>query len=228
MEVFPEYSNYCGVPPICRCFMGFLICSTLEMRELPYFNISMMLKTIHIDISVNNFTEPPYIVSSQWPLLNSIDLRENKQLTCSKVMEFITSNPSLSVYHDCNKNKFEVVFLGNNTWMTSNRNPEIMKENFPTETSTEENRNDNHLKPNLRWTIESILLLSEALILTIGIFMFVIYRTIRVTRRSFMSRLNFFSSVHGVAEDDPGQLHPLRSSATQIHLPNVTTSETTV
>ena len=222
METVSEYNAFCGVPPICKCFFGFLICSTLKTEQLPDFNQSIMLKTVHVDMSVNKLTEPPDIVSLHWPLLKSIDLRGNKQLSCSKIMKFLRNNPSLHVYHDCTKEKKQIVFWGNNTWTSPNRH------NGTTEVWGEEQENNNQRKSNMHWTTEATVILSEALILAAGLIIYLLHRIISVVRRSFASGLNHLNNDLEFERVDPERLHSLRSSTTQFDLPSATTSEVNV
>ena len=180
MEILSEY---CGQPSICKCFFGFLICSSLNISKIPTLTPSLMLKTVHIDLSNNEFSTQPEILKPERPILNGIDLQENYKLPCNKVKTFVINYPSISVYHDCDKDKFLVavnnISVTLETTVSIMTSREVINDSMLTTEGHQKNQTQNI---NVKWRTELIVLLSESLILTVGVLIYALHRSAVILR----------------------------------------------
>ena len=223
MEILSEY---CGQPSICKCFFGFLICSSLNISKIPTFTPSLMLKTVHIDLSNNEFSTQPEILKPEWPLLNGIDLRENYKLPCNKVKTFVINYPSISVYHDCDKDKFLVAVNNNSvtleTTVSIMTSREVINDSMLTTEGHQKNQTQNI---NVKWRTELIVLLSESLILTVGVLIYALHRSAVILRRRIVSNIDTENEIETFG---PHELQPLHRATTEGNLPDIILTETTI
>ena len=228
--------SLCGMPRVCKCVIGFLLCTGLNITHFPDFTTEDKFKTIHIDLSDNQLTKPPINSTLSWPVLNSIDLRHNKAIPCDQIRKFIIGNPNIIIYHECERtdflsdihstfNKFSSTeFLGNLP-----RNLTTSGKHNHGDTTSGKLHNGDTTSPNLYdkdhkefkdWQTGAILLLSEAVLLAVGIIFFAVYKAIAKLRVSLLQSLSI-PPTHDQQQQESGQPMLVRRP-TQEHLPDIT------
>ena len=90
----------CGIPAVCKCFAGFLICTGINIKFFPVFEQSIRYKTVHIEISDTSLRKVPNIEPLHWPMLHSIDFR-GTNISCKDIYDFMMKHKSLTLYYEC-------------------------------------------------------------------------------------------------------------------------------
>ena len=172
-----------------------LLCTGLNF---PDFTTEDKFKTVHIDLSDSQLTKPPINSTLSWPVLNSIDLRHNKAIPCDQIRKFIIGNPNIIIYHECEPTDFlsdidssfnqfsSTEFLGNLTTSEKPNHGDTTSGKLHNEDTTSPNLHDKYHKEFKDWQTGAILLLSEAVLLAVGIIFFAIYKAIAKLRVSLL------------------------------------------
>ena len=89
-------SEWCGIPPLCRCYSDVRIVSCNGVDSFPSFNDSIKEWTVFLDIENTSIQELPPL--DDWRKMEMINLKENAKLDCATVPK---NNISLYVDSDC-------------------------------------------------------------------------------------------------------------------------------
>ena len=159
---------FCGLPSLCRCFTGFLICTGINITVFPLFEESVRFKTVHIDLSDTGLKNIPNIEPLEWPMLHSLDLR-GTSISCQEAYDFMMKHRTLTVYYLCG---YENVTGGNPEYTTS------VSMNPVSRTTSEMNSTEHVeiLKPYMITTV------FEVTLSLVVIAAYMIYRTVRIMK----------------------------------------------
>ena len=70
--------SYCGFPLACLCQHDIVICQGMNLMQIPFFTKLQRKNVVHLNVRYNKITHPRGdLFKSDWPFLETIDLREN-------------------------------------------------------------------------------------------------------------------------------------------------------
>ena len=158
----------CGNPPLCYCFIGFIMCSGVNITNFPQFMPNYRNSTVQIDISAYYLKHLPNLSFHQWPKLKVVDLRFNPSITCHRIIHFTKLYPHLIVNHQCSLNNTSGTIGATVIHSTYSVNVTEMRKNNTESSSLDLKRYE--------WDTGAFLILSEVILMFLVYVSFALYK----------------------------------------------------
>ena len=176
----------CSMPKLCKCVIGLLVlCSQLNINHFSEFlgeDRWLHVRIVHMDLLNNQLTILPINSTIHWSVLNYVDLRDNNEIPCNELRNFISANPDIPIYHDCDKNKSTSTTNGSHLSLVK-INGTILKN-----ITSYYKQGENHKKFK-DWQNSAIFQLLEAILLAFGFLACAIYKIIDNLQHSLLKTM---------------------------------------
>jgi hypothetical protein len=82
-------------------WMGTLSCYGSNVTTFPRVHTSVRQTVGHIDVIQTNLSTLPHLNGEDWPMLSTMDVRDNAALQCDSVSKLRASLPQVLIASDC-------------------------------------------------------------------------------------------------------------------------------